>query len=256
MRIAIFSDVHGNLTALEAVLDHIHQQPDVDKIIFAGDACLFGPRPEACAQRIRAVVDAAVYGNTDEWIFQPLPFTENDSNRERLAFLRQTADWTRAQLSVDSAGWLQELPFAQRISPTGRDADDLLVVHANPVDTMQVIAPPIERQHSLGYTDIQTDEALAPLLANTTAAVLAFGHLHIPSLRPYTELLLANISSVSLPGDGDHRAKYAICTWDGHQWHVNHERVEYNKQAEIDAFRQFQPPDWEKALAQLSVDTN
>ena len=213
---------------------------------------MFGPRPAACAARIRERVDLAVVGNTDEWIFQPLPFTENEGNRKRLAYLRQTAAWTRAQLGVEEAGWLKNLPFARRVSPTGRAADDLLIVHANPLDTMQVIYPPEEMQQEMEGTVTQPDAELAPLVSGTTAAVIAFGHLHIPSVRPYQQIMLANISSVSLPGDHDPRAKYGVLTWESPKWHVTHERVAYNRAEEMAAYRQFQPPDWEKALTQLA----
>ena len=64
MRVAVFSDVHGNLTALEAVLADIAAQA-VDQIYFAGDLCLIGPRPAACLERVRSANIAAVYGNTN-----------------------------------------------------------------------------------------------------------------------------------------------------------------------------------------------
>lgn len=252
MRVAIFSDVHGNLTALEAVLDHIARQPNFDHVIFAGDAAMMGPRPAACAARIRESVDLSVYGNTDEWLFRPLPFEENEDNRERMAYLHRTAAWTRDQLGEKETAWLQNLPFSQRISPTGRETDDLLIVHANPLDTMQVIYPPEETQREMKGEVTQPDAALAPLLAGVTAAVIAYGHLHIPSLRPYRNTLLANISSVSLPGDNDPRAKYGLLVWDGDKWHASHERVAYNREEEIAAFRQFQPPDWETTVSQLA----
>jgi predicted phosphodiesterase len=67
MRVAIFSDVHGNLTALEAVLADIKQQAP-DLIFFAGDLCLSGARPSACLQRLRQENISPIYGNTDEEI--------------------------------------------------------------------------------------------------------------------------------------------------------------------------------------------
>ena len=52
MRIAVFSDVHGNLSALEAVLEDIKSQ-SVDEIVFAGDLCMVGPRPTASLRKVQ-----------------------------------------------------------------------------------------------------------------------------------------------------------------------------------------------------------
>ncbi len=76
MRIAVFSDVHGNLTALRAVLDDINRQPSFDAIVFAGDLCLFGPRPQACVELLRGQKIQSIVGNTDEWVRKPPPITD------------------------------------------------------------------------------------------------------------------------------------------------------------------------------------
>jgi predicted phosphodiesterase len=67
MRIAVFSDVHGNLTALEAVLADIDRQA-VDATVFAGDLCLVGPRPAECLRLAREQGITSIYGNTDDWV--------------------------------------------------------------------------------------------------------------------------------------------------------------------------------------------
>jgi hypothetical protein len=83
-------------------------------------------------------------------------------------------------------------------------------------------------------------------------AVMAYGHLHIPSVRHYGEIKLVNVSSVSLPGDGDPRAKYALLTWDEESgWTVEHRRVEYAVEAEIAAFEANQPPGWQESVESL-----
>ena len=73
MRIALFSDVHGNLSALRAVRQAIASQSDIDQTIFVGDLCLFGPRPQECLDLLRDMAVPAIVGNTDEWIRQPPP---------------------------------------------------------------------------------------------------------------------------------------------------------------------------------------
>lgn len=57
--------------------------------------------------------------------------------------------------------------------------------------------------------------------------MLAFGHVHVPFVRRWRERLLVNVASAGLPLDGDQRAAYAILTWDGTRWRVEHRRVYY-----------------------------
>lgn len=255
MRVAIFSDVHGNLTALNAVLQDIDEQ-DVDHIVFAGDLCFLGPRPQACLERVRNRENiAAIYGNTDEWIDGP-PLLSDDieeEERQRRQRIHDTATWTRAALSQMERAWLRELPFQRRISPTVNPGDDLLIVHANPVDVNQLIFPPEDIQESMYDKVRQSDEDLHPLLDDVACGVLAFGHLHIPFVRPWNDLVLANISSVNIPGDGDPRAKYGILTWDGDAWNIEHRRVDYDVEREIEAYGNARPPGWEQYVEALQT---
>lgn len=258
MRVAIFSDVHGNLTALEAVLADIDGREAVEAVIFAGDLCLFGPRPEACLRLIRERDDeiACLYGNTDEWIDGP-PLLSNDieeEERQRRQRIHDIASWTRERLPPMDRAWLRELPFHRRISPTVSPQDDLFVVHANPKDVNQIIFPPEGMQQELYGRVRQADGELELLLDNLVTDVLAFGHLHVPFVRSWGGFTLANISSVSMPGDGDARAKYGLLTWEGGAWEVEHVYVAYDVEAEIEAFREHRPPGWEDSVKLLEEE--
>ncbi|MCB8946270.1 MAG: metallophosphoesterase family protein [Ardenticatenaceae bacterium] len=248
MRAAIFSDVHGNLTALEAVLADIKQQAP-DMIFFAGDLCLGGARPLACLQRVREEPISCVYGNTDEEVAQR-PLLSDDIRAERKALQTAVDDnlsWTQMQLSVMDRAWLQELPFYRRISPTTNPRDDIFIVHANPRDVTRHIYPPEAQQQKL-YGEIkQPDDAadLSHLLHDLDTGILAFGHLHVPNIRPWHRLTLANISSVSQPLDGDPRAKYGLFTWANGRWSITHHYVAYDVQAELAQLAHIQPPGWQ-----------
>jgi predicted phosphodiesterase len=246
MRIAIFSDVHGNLTALEAVLEHIKRQgPDL--ILFAGDLCVFGARPGACVQRLREEGIASVFGNTDSWISNRPLLSDNivTEKRSRSHNIDTAVGWTLAQMDEMDLAWLRTLPFHRRVSPTPHPKDDLLIVHANPQDVDQPIHPPVPLQEELYGEVKQPDEDLRPLLRDVIAGVIAFGHVHIPNIRRSRDLTLANISSVSLPLDGDNRAKYGLLTWD-HGWTVEHKRVDYDVDQEVDHLKRLKPPNWQK----------
>ncbi len=241
MRIAVFSDVHGNLTALDAVLADIDAQY-VDEIVFAGDLCLVGPRPAECVARLQATNSHSIYGNTDDWVLgrqQPPPH------------LQTLCDWTLAQLDADARTWLASLPFSHLIAPTSKSEDALLIVHANPIDVNQLIFPSEAEQIERYGRIRQSDTDLDPLLDDLNAGILAFGHLHIPNVRQWQNKQLINISSVNMPGDGDSRAKYGLFTLDGQRWHFERRYVAYNIQPEIDAYRQAQPPGWQAIVEKM-----
>src|SRR5215468_12577089 len=69
MRLAILSDIHGNLLALQAVLDDLKQAGGADKTWVLGDLCAFGPRPAECIQILRELKEAEIIGgNTDRYV--------------------------------------------------------------------------------------------------------------------------------------------------------------------------------------------
>lgn len=245
MRIGIFSDVHGNFTALEAVLADIDRQAP-DLVVFAGDLCLFGPRPAECLRLVAERRLPCVIGNTDGWVAGM-----GDLPEKHAAALR----WTAAQLSSAELDWLRRLPFGFRISPDGLStAHDLLIVHANPRDVNGIIFPSIADQKARWGEVRQSDADLDGLMEETVAAAVAYGHLHIPGLRQWRETELVNISSVSMPGDGDGRAKYGLMVWRDGRWEATHHQVAYDVSPEAAAFRANQPPGWEQAIAGIEAE--
>ncbi|WP_420643030.1 metallophosphoesterase family protein [Candidatus Leptofilum sp.] len=256
MRIAIYSDVHGNLTALQTVLADIKQQAP-DLVAFAGDMCWMGARPKACLELARSETDIFVYGNTDEFIHSPQPMPENVTEEEEARWkdFYETAIWLQTQLGSENVDWLSRLPFSHRIGPTAVPSDDLLIVHANPLDVTRMIAPTDEfQQEILGKVEWpQSDEELRPLLENNTAGIIAFGHLHVPNVRRWEDTILANISSVNLPSDGNNRAKYGLLTWHkGEGWMVEKRLVAYNTHQEREILSFVKPPNWEYLLERLA----
>ncbi|MBP6016809.1 MAG: metallophosphoesterase family protein [Candidatus Promineofilum sp.] len=244
MRVAIFSDVHGNLSALEIVLADIERQAP-DLIVFAGDLCLFGPRPAECLRLVLERQLPSVIGNTDAWL------ADTSKPPERHP---EAVEWTRGQLSAAELARLGRMPFALRLSPTASASDDLLIVHANPRDWNEIVFPSEAEQIERWGKVRQSDAELEPLFGGLEAAVVAYGHLHIPGLRPWRELTLVNVSSVNMPGDGDARAKYALLEWRDGRWTAQHIRLSYDTMAESAAFRESRPPRWEEAVAALEKD--
>lgn len=254
MRVAIFSDVHGNLTALEAVLAHIKQQSP-DLVLFAGDLCKGGARPAACVDLLRSEAISAIHGNTDLELSNK-PLLSDPPNVEesvRTAMADTLTEWTWGALDADRRAYLRTLPFHRRVSPSNRYQDDIFVVHANPKNVDDHIYPSLSRQREL-FGEVQQeddDRALTELLEDLGSGILAFGHLHIPDVRDWNSLKLVNISSVSQPIDGDTRSKYGLFTWENGGWHIEHQYVEYDIDAEVEQLSIIQPPGWEELAKNL-----
>ena len=224
MRIVIFSDVHGNVVALEAVLAAIRRDAAPDALFVAGDLALIGPRPAEALALLRALDAGFVMGNTDHYLVHEAPGGAE-------------VDWTRARLSAEDMAFLRDLPFEQRLEAA--PGHELLVVHANPRDLEEPIKPGIH------------DSLIRPLLEGVSAELVAFGHYHVPFTRVLDQWTLVDVASVGFPRDGDQRAVYATLTWEGGAWQVEHHRVPFDIEAVARDYAAVGYPDAQQAAEQL-----
>lgn len=206
MRVAVLSDIHGNLLALDACLADLQAQGGADAVFAAGDLCLDGPKPRKVLQRLDELGAKCVRGNTDRFLFDGEGETFDTVEEAQIV-------WTREELGERWLRWLRDLPFALRV---GDDDNQLLIVHANPKSDHEHLWPDAE------------EEVLERLVADEPAAAIAFGHLHIPYVRIWRGKLLVNVASAGLPKDGDPRACYAILTQRNGGWEVKHRRVPFD----------------------------
>jgi predicted phosphodiesterase len=221
MRVALLSDIHGNLAALEAVLADMRSQGPFDQIVVAGDLVWAGPWPAEVVDAVQALDAAIIQGNTDATFRRVTGEVPRGKREDRFA---AHVEWMQLKLGPERAAYLAELPFSFCIEPMPNQA--LLVVHANPHDQEHAILP----QMNLA----QLDE----LLAGTGDWVaLAFGHLHVPFTARWRDRLLVDVASAGLPMDGDRRAAYAILTWNGAGWQAEHRRVYYNLPVVVNEMR-------------------
>jgi predicted phosphodiesterase len=205
MRIVIFSDVHGNVVALEAVLAAIRSDAAPDALFVAGDLALIGPRPAEAMALLRSLDGARfVLGNTDEYLLN------------RSAAVAEV-DFARKHLSADDIAFIRELPFSQKLEVA--PGHELLVVHANPRDLEGPIKPD------------SADALIRPWFEGVSAEIVAFGHYHVPFVRQLGQWTLVDVASVGFPRDGDQRAVYAILTWEHGAWQIEHRRVPFDIEA-------------------------
>lgn len=206
MRIAILSDIHGNVVALEACLADLAAAGGADRIVAAGDLCLDGPRPRKVLRRLKEVGAHVVRGNTDRMITLDDPAMYDADEREAIM-------WQRGALGQDWVAWLGAAPASVTV---GNDAAGLLIVHATPKHDDEHVWPDA------------SDAQLEAIVADVAQHTIAFGHLHLPYVRTWRDRTFVNVASAGLPKDGDPRAHYAILTQQSGGWSVRSRRVAFD----------------------------
>jgi putative phosphoesterase len=194
MRLAVVSDLHGNLVALEGVIADLRRAAP-DLVVQAGDVAVVGPRPAEVTDRLRELDWPGVVGNTDEMLWDPSVHAEQERRAPKLrpwfaVLFGVLGPWAAERLGEERLGWLGSLPHEQRLGA-------VRVVHASPDDLWRAPMP--------GADDRELVETYA---GDTPVAV--YGHIHRPFVRTLPELIVANSGSVGLPWDGDWRPSYVL----------------------------------------------
>ena len=228
VRIAAISDIHGNLLALEAVLDDIAVQ-DADRMVVLGDLAAVGPQPAEVLARVRSL-GVLIQGNTDR-LFSSIsddyqPTSENEGR------LVDVLRWGKAQLTVKDIAFLDGLPFDYQ-------EGGILFVHGSPRRINEPMLP-----------DTPDDE-LSDMVADVSARLVVCGHTHRPMVRRVGSLTVVNVGSVGAPGDGDPRAGYGLLTWNGARWRATIRRVSYDVEAVIEQARRRGMPHAERLARTL-----
>jgi putative phosphoesterase len=225
MRIAIFSDVHANLPALDAVLAHIHAQA-VDAVYCLGDLVGYAPFPNEVTERIRREQIPTIMGNYDDGVgFERdecgCAYREADEKKRG----DQSLAWTKAHVTADHKAFLRTLPHEIRFEADGKR---VLLVHGSP------------RKINEYLFEDRPVSSFQRLAAASNADIIVYGHTHKPYTKLVDNVLFVNVGSVGKPKDGDWRACYAIL--DTQAPGVQFVRLEYDITHVTNAIRQSELP--------------
>ena len=193
MKVAIISDIHGNICALNAVLSDI-KLLDVSEILFLGDLVINGHSPWEAFQELQNLKPKCwIKGNTDDWFAEIndewSPTTPQEEKLYKL-FL-----YARDRLDKESINFLIERPETYTFETAGVS---ILAIHGSP------------RSYSEGIGKNIGDNELKTIISNVKEEIIVSGHTHVPFIGEIAKKTVFNVGSIGIPFDGDNRASYGV----------------------------------------------
>jgi predicted phosphodiesterase len=238
MRIALLSDIHGNATALKAVLADIAERGGADGYWIMGDLVALGPEPVLTLEILSALPSTRfIRGNTDRYVCtddRPSPSIDEAKSNPRLlpALVEVASTFAWTQGMVTACGWLQwlqALPLEMRISLP--DGTRFLGVHASP-----------GQDDGAGISPDGDAAEFGESLAEANADLICVGHTHLPFERRILETHVVNPGAVSLSLARDKHASYALLHVSSDTRSVEHRKVPYDRESVIDQLKRIGHP--------------
>lgn len=180
-RIAIISDIHGNLEALNSVLNDIKERK-IDKIICLGDMIAKGTHQQECIELVRNNCDIVLKGNCDEYFTSDIDLsTKTKQEVDRI-------NWNKNKLSDENINYIRQLPYCHEFYMSGRL---IRLFHAHPqkIDKFAGNIDKINRLYELFLPSNNT-------ISNLKADVIIYGHIHTPYVQKIYNRMLINTGSI------------------------------------------------------------
>jgi predicted phosphodiesterase len=232
MKIALISDIHSNLPALEAVLDQISGRGLTQATYHIGDLVGYAPWPNETVALLKGFRIEGVAGNYDSTVatdYKHCGCKYEDPRQEELSHL--SYQWTREHCSLETKRFLGRLPFRMDIRPNGghQPGPTIILVHGAPT------------LNTLYWTEDRPDsfcQKMAAMAGAKKGDVICFGHTHKPWHREIEGIHFVNTGSVGRPKDGDWRAGYVVLELSGEGVGVEFVRLEYDLERATAGIRQ------------------
>lgn len=234
MRLALLSDIHGNIQALDACLQHARAQR-AQRFAFLGDMVGYGANPDAVLERVMLMTEEGAIvlkGNHDAMAVHPPAEVKNVGG--------STAAWTHDQLSASQRDWLDALPLSAQL-------DKILLVHAS-ADGPELWRYVYDERAATASLDAASEQPGVRYVfgghvheqslyyRGSTSSLMKFTPqpgvaVPVPSHRQW----LATVGSVGQPRDGNPESMYALI--DTERWQLSFHRVAYDHYAAASAIR-------------------
>ena len=244
MRVGVFSDMHGNCVALDAVLADLARQP-VAQLICLGDAIQGGPQPAEVVERLRELACPIVMGNADAWLLSGEDSGAEAIDAERREKMEAVRAWTLSRLSDADRAFIAA--FQPTVAIPLDEERNLLGFHGSPHSFDDVILP------TTSEADIQR------MLGGFAPHILAGGHTHVQQIRHLGDSFYFGCGSVGYAyrhdrSEGTFRAdpwaEYAILTLESGRTSLEFRRVPFDVEALIGTYHASGRPHAEEAIAQ------
>jgi putative phosphoesterase len=209
VRLAIISDIHSNLPALQVVLEQIDKE-GVDRVLCAGDIVGYGPYPNEVIERLRKMEITTIQGNHDRAVL-----SRDSSNMNIQA--QDAVWWTIENLKQEGYEYLARLSSKEKFTWNGLR---IAIFHGSPRDDSEYIPE---------------ESADDELLELAKSDFLILGHTHVPFVKSLDIGTIINPGAVGQPRDGDHRASLAI--YDHRLRRFEVKRLAYDIDAVTEAMR-------------------
>jgi predicted phosphodiesterase len=221
VRVALISDIHGNLFALDAVLEEIERER-FDRLVCLGDVAV-GPQPSETIARVRELDCPVIMGNWDAWFLEGMPVMGDAVGRRLVEIGAWWADTLSPEDRTFMAGFV---PLLELVLEAGGPST-LLCFHGSP------------RSYLDWIYSTTADRELDPMFAGHTATVMAGGHTHVQMVRRHEGSVIVNPGSVGLafrqwwpkPVRVAHWAEYGFVTFEGGRASVELRRKSFDVEA-------------------------
>jgi len=242
MKIAILSDIHGNMIALNAVMDDVKRN-NCEQTFFLGDYSLGGPEPmptiDYCMHLSTYNNIEMIQGNTDKFIAEYSEELYRDLYNNGAPIMANALKDEASNLPPSQKEFLKNLPTEKQIEIEGIK---ILLVHGSPRKNNEDIGP---------ETDSKDVEEM---VKDTDANVVLCGHTHLPcGFQTLSKKTVINVGSVGRPFTENAKSCYLILDIQNGKYTIEHKFVNYNNQksADILAKRHFEGAD---KLAQMLIN--
>jgi putative phosphoesterase len=234
MKVALISDVHANLPALEAVLAHVNEQ-SIDTVWNLGDLVGFGAYPDEVVQLLRSECVLATSGEYDRRVLR-FQRKQDKWRRKRPKVEYVALRWAHDHLSKKSRKYLRFLSREERVTVKGHR---ILLTHGCP-------------DRSKKPVDADTAEKeLRKLAQEAEADIVLCGHSHLPLARQADDVWFVNPGSAGMGSGGDPRVSYCVLEISAEELEVQPFRIDYDVDRLVAALRKEKLPD---SIARMFLD--